>query len=107
MRSGSYNLITILNHILDRFHIVAKALDEVRAAESRKLARDGHQEILKKSLRDLQCDKPGTFSAPQLSATNTAFGQIRSQANNPRKVQLAHDRLGKNLRAVVKPRAGW
>ena len=39
-------------HILDRFHIVAKmnkALDEVRAAESRKLARDGHQEILKKS----------------------------------------------------------
>src|ERR1700694_5269392 len=31
-------------HILDRFHIVAKmnkALDEVRAAESRKLAQDG------------------------------------------------------------------
>lgn len=30
-----------------------------------------------------------TFSAPQLSATNTAFGQISSQANNPRKIQLA------------------
>jgi transposase len=39
-------------HILDRFHIVAKmnkALDEVRAAETRKIARDGHQPLLKKS----------------------------------------------------------
>ena len=39
-------------HILDRFHIVAKmnkALDEVRAGESRGLARDGHQPLLKKS----------------------------------------------------------
>jgi len=32
-------------HILDRFHIVAKmneALDDVRAAESRQMAQDGH-----------------------------------------------------------------
>jgi transposase len=39
-------------HILDRFHIVAKmnkALDEVRAAESRKMAHDGHPPLLKKS----------------------------------------------------------
>jgi len=40
-------------HILDRFHIVAKmnkALDEVRAAESRQIdARDGHETLLKKS----------------------------------------------------------
>jgi transposase len=39
-------------HILDRFHIVAKmnkALDEVRAAESRKMAREGHEPLLKKS----------------------------------------------------------
>lgn len=39
-------------HILDRFHIAAKmnkALDEVRAAESRRLAHDGHQPLLKKS----------------------------------------------------------
>jgi transposase len=39
-------------HILDRFHIVAKmnkALDEVRAAESRKMAQDGHEPLLKKS----------------------------------------------------------
>jgi transposase len=39
-------------HILDRFHIAAKmnkALDEVRAGESRKLARDGHEPLLKKS----------------------------------------------------------
>ncbi len=39
-------------HILDRFHIAAKmnkALDEVRAAETRRLASDGYQPILKKS----------------------------------------------------------
>src|ERR1035438_8568131 len=39
-------------HILDRFHIVAKmnkALDEVRAGESRRLASDGHAPVLKKS----------------------------------------------------------
>ena len=39
-------------NILDRFHIVAKmndALDDVRAAEARRLARDGYQPLLKKS----------------------------------------------------------
>jgi transposase len=39
-------------HILDRFHIVAKmnkALDEVRAAESRKMAQEGYEPLLKKS----------------------------------------------------------
>src|SRR5437660_9846232 len=39
-------------HILDRFHIVAKmnqALDDVRAAESRKMAQDGYQPLLKKT----------------------------------------------------------
>jgi transposase len=39
-------------NILDRFHIVAKinvALDEVRASEARRLARDGFQPVLKKS----------------------------------------------------------
>jgi transposase len=39
-------------HILDRFHIVAKmnkALDEVRAGESRKMAQDGLMPLLKKS----------------------------------------------------------
>ena len=30
-----------------------------------------------------------TFSAPQLSPTNSAFAQISSQANNPRKIQVA------------------
>ena len=35
-------------HILDRFHIVAKmnkALDEVRAAESRTMAQEGHEPL--------------------------------------------------------------
>jgi transposase len=39
-------------HILDRFHIVAKmnkALDEVRAGETRRLARDGYHPLLSKS----------------------------------------------------------
>jgi len=39
-------------HILDRFHIVAemnKALDEVRAPESRKLAQDAQPRLLKES----------------------------------------------------------
>jgi hypothetical protein len=39
-------------HILDRFHIVAKmnkALDEVRAAESRRMAQQGDEPLLKKS----------------------------------------------------------
>ena len=39
-------------NILDRFHIVAKmnaALDDIRAAEARRLARDGHHPLLKKS----------------------------------------------------------
>jgi transposase len=39
-------------HILDRFHIVAKmnqALDDVRAAETRKLAQAGYEPLLKKS----------------------------------------------------------
>jgi len=39
-------------HILDRFHIVAKlnkALDEIRAAESKQLVRQGYEPVLKRS----------------------------------------------------------
>jgi transposase len=39
-------------NILDRFHIVAKmnqTLDDVRAAEARRLKQDGHQPLLKKT----------------------------------------------------------
>ncbi len=39
-------------NILDRFHVVAKmnlALDEVRAAEARRMAQDGYEPVLKKS----------------------------------------------------------
>jgi transposase len=39
-------------HILDRFHIVAKmndALDDVRAAEARRLAQDGYEPVLTKT----------------------------------------------------------
>ena len=39
-------------HVLDRFHIMSKmnkAIDEVRAAEARRLARDGYEPLLKHS----------------------------------------------------------
>jgi transposase len=39
-------------HILDRFHILAKmnkALDEIRAGESRRMANEGQAPVLKKS----------------------------------------------------------
>jgi transposase len=39
-------------HILDRFHIVSKlnkAIDEVRADEHRRMQKDGHEPVLKKS----------------------------------------------------------
>jgi transposase len=39
-------------HILDRFHIVAKmnrALDEIRAEETRRMKREGHDPVLKNS----------------------------------------------------------
>jgi transposase len=39
-------------NILDRFHVVAKmnrAIDEVRAAEARRMIRDGYEPVLKKS----------------------------------------------------------
>lgn len=46
------NLCPQALNILDRFHIAAKmneALDDVRAEEARKMARDGHEPLLKKS----------------------------------------------------------
>lgn len=39
-------------NILDRFHVIAKmnlAIDDVRAAEARRMARDGYEPVLKKS----------------------------------------------------------
>jgi transposase len=54
-------------HILDRFHIVAKmnkALDEVRAAEARKMAREGYEPLLKKS-RWCVLKRHANLSGPQ------------------------------------------
>ncbi len=54
-------------HILDRFHIVAKmnkALDEVRAGESRRMAREGFQPVLKKS-RWLLLKRKGNLETEQ------------------------------------------
>ena len=39
-------------HVLDRFHIMIhlnKAIDEIRAAEAKRLKRDGYEHILKHS----------------------------------------------------------
>jgi transposase len=54
-------------HILDRFHIVArlnKALDEVRAAEAKRLAREGYEPVLKRS-RWCFLKKPKNLTAVQ------------------------------------------
>lgn len=54
-------------HILDRFHIVAnlnKALDQVRAAESKKLAHEGYEQVLKGS-RWCFLKKPGNLTQKQ------------------------------------------
>jgi len=47
-----HRVLRLKDLILDRFHIVAKmnkALDEVRAGESRRIASDGRTPLLKKS----------------------------------------------------------
>jgi transposase len=39
-------------HVLDRFHVMqqfGKALDEIRAAEAKRLERDGYEPVLKRS----------------------------------------------------------
>jgi transposase len=54
-------------HILDRFHIVAKmndALDDVRAAEARRMSQAGHEPILKKT-RWFLLKRKGNLSAQQ------------------------------------------
>ena len=56
-------------HILDRFHIVAKmnkALDEVRAGETRKMSQQGHEPLLKKSRWCVLKRKENLSSAQQL-----------------------------------------
>ncbi|WP_316157522.1 ISL3 family transposase [Cupriavidus sp. BIC8F] len=54
-------------NILDRFHIVAKmnkAIDEVRAEESRRMSRDGYEPVLKKS-RWCLLKRPENFTDKQ------------------------------------------
>ena len=54
-------------HILDRFHIVAKmnkALDEVRAGESRRMVREGYEPVLKNS-RWLLLKREGNLKTEQ------------------------------------------
>jgi transposase len=65
-------------HILDRFHIVAKmnkALDEVRAGESRRMLREGYMSVLKKSrwllLKREENLKPNSGSACATSFVTT------------------------------------
>jgi transposase len=63
-------------HILDRFHIVAKmnrALDEIRAGESRRMAMEGRTPVLKKSR--CYCS-----NAKRISRLNSASGYATSSA---------------------------
>jgi transposase len=62
-------------HILDRFHIVAKmnkALDEVRAGESRRTLREGYMPVLKKP-RWLPLKREENLKNEQRSACATSF----------------------------------
>jgi transposase len=61
-------------HILNRFHIVAKmnkALDEVRAAESRRIKSEGRNSVLQKS-RWLLLKREGNLKDEQLPAPRSA-----------------------------------
>ena len=61
-------------HILDRFHIFAKmneALDDVRAAESRKMAQDGYEPLLQVPLLHPQAQSQSHF-ATEVPATRSA-----------------------------------
>jgi hypothetical protein len=87
-------------HILDRFHIVAKmnkALDEVRAGESRRMAREGFEPVLKPAhlislgagLLVLATLPPRLFAQPEVHepfaatiARKHAFAQGPSQLSN-------------------------
>lgn len=54
-------------HVLDRFHVMqkfGKALDEIRAAEARRLERDGYEPVLKRS-RWCFLKRPGNLTAKQ------------------------------------------
>ena len=54
-------------HVLDRFHImshISKAIDEIRAGESRKLAEDGYEPVLKKT-RFLLLKRPENLTEKQ------------------------------------------
>jgi transposase len=61
-------------HILDRFHIVAKmnkALDEVRAAEARRMAQEGYPPLLKKSRWCVQTAVAGAY--PRILLTSLSL----------------------------------
>ena len=91
-------------HILDRFHIVAKmnkALDEVRAAESRQMAREGHEPLLKRSpwcvlkrKSHLAAEPPSARVAP-LQPPDRPCLSLERRFSAVLEIQLAH--LGRQL----------
>jgi transposase len=73
-------------HILDRFHIVAKmnkALDEVRAAEAREMARAGHEPLLKKTRWCVLKRKDNLHSPAEIPAARPAPLQPQNRPRLP------------------------
>ena len=93
-------------HILDRFHIVAKmnkALDEVRAAESRQMAQEGYAPLLKKiALVRAQAQRESHRSAEVPPARSAPLQPPNRPCLSPQRrlsavlgIQLAH--LGRHV----------
>ena len=78
-------------HILDRFHIVAKmnqALDDVRAAESRKMAQEGHEPLLRKSRWCVLKRKENLTTPPKVPPTGSAPLQPENRSRLPSQRRL-------------------
>ena len=78
-------------NILDRFHIVAKmndALDDVRAAEARRMAQDGYEPVLKKSRWCVLKRKANLTGTQTLPAARSAALQSADGARLPAEGRL-------------------
>ena len=79
-------------HILARFHVVAKmnkALDEVRAAETRKMAQDGYEPLLKKSRWCILKNKVNHHRHAKVPLTGSVELQLTNRSRLPAQGRLS------------------
>ena len=100
-------------NILDRFHIVAKvnkALDDIRAAEARRMKGDGYEPVLTKS-RWCLLKRPANLTARPESETERSGAlqppersRLSAQGRLPATLELRVHRLGRQVpRPMVSP----